>query len=350
MIARFEARYPFLNAAREFAAQNGIELEALLTSESYADARSRGARRVEDAIVNSEVSYNPLRNEIEAAMEIMSYPYARILVSALNDKFLTRRYALAEAVRMNKLLGQESHAAVIQIAQELDIHARTFISKSGETELEMHFSDYLKLSSRIKSTDWKLVNTEIRKGYVRLSQERFDRVMQNALQDRIESELPMKLPDEMIQAVKRDTDRLKNILDANKSKFTVTFTGDLKPEILPPCIRTLLANAQNGVNLPHSGRFALVSFLHTIGLNLEQILALFAQSPDFDESKSIYQIKHITGELNGTDGYTPPECGTMKTNGICYEPDELCSKDSVNHPLTWFRIKSRKPFPQNDQK
>ena len=348
MIARFEARYPFLNAAREFAVDNSIELDMLLTSDSYADARERGARRVEDAIINSEVSYNPLRNEIEAAMEIMSYPYARILVSALNDKFLTRRYALAEAVRMNKLLGQESHPAVVQIAQELDIHARTVLDKDNNTELEMHFSDYLKLSSRIKSTDWKLVNTEIRHGYVRLSQERFDRVMQNALQDRIESELPMKLPDEMVEAVKEDTARLRNILEANKSKFTVTFTGELKPEILPPCIRTLLANAQNGVNLPHSGRFALVSFLHTIGLNLEQILALFAQSPDFDESKSIYQIKHITGELNGTEGYTPPECGTMKTNGICYEPDALCAKDTVNHPLTYFRIKSGKPRPQTD--
>ena len=348
MISRFEARYPFLKAARDFAAQNGIELDALLTSDSYADARARGARRVEDAIVNSEVGYNPLRNEIEAAMEIMSYPYARILVSALDDKYLTRRYALAEATRMNKLLGQEPHSTVIQIAQELEIHARTVMGKDGSTELEMHFSDYLKLSSRIKSTDWKLVNTEIRHGYVRLSQERFDRVMQNALQDRIESELPMQLPDDMIQAVRKDTDRLKNILDANKSKFTATFTGELKPEILPPCIRTLLANAQNGVNLPHSGRFALVSFLHTIGLSLEQILALFAQSPDFDESKSIYQIKHITGELNGTEGYTPPECGTMKTNGICYEPDDLCARETVNHPLTWFRIKSGKPRPKTE--
>ena len=350
MIARFEARYPFLNAAREYAAENGIELESLLTSESYAEARARGAKRVEEAIIDHEVAYIPLRDELEAAMEIMSYPYARILVSAINDRRLTKMYALAEATRMNNLLGGEKHAAVVQIAQELDIHARTILGADGNTELEMHFSDYLKLSSRIKSTDWKLVNTEIRRGYVRLSQERFDRVMQNALQDKIESELPMNLPEEVVKIVKKDADRLKNILEANKAKFNVAFTGELKPEILPPCIRTLLANAQNGVNLPHSGRFALVSFLHTIGLSLEQILALFAQSPDFDESKSIYQIKHITGELNGTDGYTPPECSTMKTNGICYEPDELCARETVNHPLTYFRIKSGKPRPQTEQK
>ena len=70
------------------------------------------------------------------------------------------------------------------------------------------------------------------------------------------------------------------------------------------------------------------------------IIALFSQSPDFDESKSSYQIKHITGELSGTDGYTPPECSTMKTNGICFEPDELCARETVNHPLTYYRIKS----------
>ena len=347
MIARFEARYPFLQAARRFAAEKGIELDTLLTSDNYEDARARGSKRVEDAILNNEVGYTPLRNEVEAAMEIMSYPYARILVSAINDKYLTKRYALAEAVRMNKLLGQESHAAVIEIAQELEVHARTIINDRSETELEMHFSDYLKLSSRIKSTDWKLINTEIRKGYVRLPQAKFDRVLQNALQDRIESELPMKLPDEMLRAVKKDADRLKNILDSNKSKFNASFTGELKPEILPPCIRTLLANAQNGINLAHMGRFAITSFLHVIGMNSEQIVAVFAQSPDFDESKSLYQIKHICGELSGTDGYTPPTCETMKTNGICYNPDDLCARETVNHPLTYFRIKSGRPRPQN---
>lgn len=196
MVARFEANYPFLNAAREFAAANGIELDSLLSSSSYEDSRVRGARRVEDAIIHSEVSYNPLRNDLEAAMEIMSYPYARILVSAINDKFLTKRYALAEAVRMNKLLGRENHSAIVMIAQELGVNARTLLNKEGKQELEMHFTDYLRLSSRIKSTDWKLVNTEIRNGYVRLSTDRFTRALQNALQDRIESELPMKLPDE----------------------------------------------------------------------------------------------------------------------------------------------------------
>jgi DNA primase large subunit len=108
----------------------------------------------------------------------------------------------------------------------------------------------------------------------------------------------------------------------------------------PPCIRALLAGTQNGINLPHSGRFALVSFLHALGMDSEQIMELFAKSPDFDPSKSSYQVKHITGEVSGTE-YTPPECSTMKSYGLCFEPDDLCGNEKVVHPLIYYRIKTR---------
>ena len=213
-------------------------------------------------------------------------------------------------------------------------------SSAGDDGLMMHFTDYLKFSSRIKSTDWKLVNTEMKNGYVVLTHEKFDRVLENALLDKIESELPLEIPDEYRKLMQSDIDYISMLLAESKNRFNPGFSGELNKDHLPPCIRTLLANAQNGVNLPHSGRFAMVSFLHAIGMNSDQILTLFSQSPDFDESKSSYQIRHITGELNGSEGYTPPECSTMKTNGICFEPDNLCNNDKVNHPLTYFRIKS----------
>lgn len=336
MIGFLESRYPFLQNAQVVASENGARIEDLISGETFAEARSRGVQRVTSALERSEVEYATLRTDVDRIEEIMSYPYARILVSCVNDKFLTKRYALAEAVYMNKLLGQEPYAVVHQIASELGVR-----TKVVDEKLLMHFSDYLKYSARIKSIEWKLVNTELRNGYVVLTNDKFTRVLQNALQDRIESELPLNVPEDIERTVRPHITFLENQLAASKSRYNTAFTGELKPEILPPCIRTLLSMAQNGINLPHSGRFALVSFLHKIGLSLEQILALFAQSPDFDESKSIYQIKHITGDLNGTEGYTPPECGTMKTMGICYEPDELCGQEKMNHPLNYFRIKTR---------
>ena len=344
MDTRMAARFPFLDIASEMAAENQVDIESLLSSETFEDARKRGVERLEDAIRNSEVSYVPLMKEFDKLTEVMSYPYARMIVSCINDRFLTKRYALSEAVRMNKLLGEEEQWVVRDIAKALGVK-----SELDDDGLKMHFSDYLKFSTRIKSIEWKLVNTEMRGGYVMLSHEKFDRVLQNALQDKIESELPLNVPEEYAKLMQRDIDHVSMILAETKNKFSPGYSGELNKDHLPPCIRTLLANAQNGVNLPHSGRFAMVSFLHAIGMNSEQILTLFSQSPDFDESKSSYQIKHITGELNGTDGYTPPECSTMKTNGICFEPDNLCDNEKVNHPLTYFRIKSGSKPPEQQK-
>ena len=105
-------------------------------------------------------------------------------------------------------------------------------------------------------------------------------------------------------------------------------------------MRTMLAKVQSGENLPHSGRFALTSFLHSIGMSAEEILKLFGSSPDFDSDKSRYQIEHITGEISGTE-YTPPECSTMKSYGICLDEDKLCKKEWMTHPLKYYRLKDR---------
>ena len=338
------ARFPFLMESSTLAEENSADLDSLIGSPMYEAARSRGIQRVEDAISASEVSYIPLMNEYDRLMEIMSYPYARMIVSCVNDRFLTRRYALAEAVRMNRLLGEEGPVSALAVSRELGLN--TVADDNGD--LMMHFSDYLRFSSRIKSQDWKLINSDLRGGYVHLPHERFDRVLQNALQDRIESELPLDVPDYVRSAIKRDLDRASMLLSEMKSHYSPSGGGPIDLGMMPPCMRTILANAQNGMNLPHSARFAVVSFLHTLGMNSEQILGLFSQSPDFDESKSIYQIKHITGELSGTEGYTPPECSTMKTNGICFDPDALCGR--INHPLSYYRAKARGPRPPEGER
>ena len=334
MNTRRAALYPFLAEASAFAESHSADIISLVMSPQYADARKRGMDRVLDSIRRSEVSFVPLANfEYERLMEILSYPYARILVSCVSDRFLTKRYALAESVRMNRLLEEEKANDVVSIAKELGIDAVL-----GDGKMMMHFTDYLKLASRIKSADWKLVNSELFKGSVFLSPERFCRALQNALQDKIETELPLNVPDEIKAAVTKDVKHIEIALNEMKSRYS-NAVGDVQTENFPPCMRSLLAGTQNGLNLPHSGRFALVSFLHALGMDSEQVMALFARSPDFDESKTIYQVKHITGEGSGTE-YTPPECSTMKSYGICFEPDDICNDGRTAHPLVYYRKKT----------
>jgi DNA primase large subunit len=329
------ARFPFLRSASEFADQNNVDIESLLTSEGYAVARKRGLQRVLDAIDSHIVSEVPLRSEYDKLMEALSYPYARMIVSMIDDRFLTKRYALAEGTKMYELL-KGSPQFVLTISQELDVRA----TAETDDRVSIPFPNYLRYACVLKAVEWKLINSDVKNGYVRLEKEKLSRLLQTALQERIESELPLNIPEEFKRPLQKDADTASMLLAETKNRLSPTGGKGMDPACLPPCIRTILANAQNGMNLPHSARFALVTFLHALGVDYDGIIALFSQSPDFDESKSSYQIKHITGELSGTDGYTPPECSTMKTNGICFQPDELCARETVNHPLTYYRIKS----------
>lgn len=174
-----------------------------------------------------------------------------------------------------------------------------------------------------------------------LTKEKLVRLVQNALQGRIEEELPLEVNDLILTTFKDDAEELRGIVTEKKKKFKVEDFGRIRTTRLPPCMYRLLAMVQSGEGISHSGRFALTAFLHTIGLSSDQILAIFSNIADFDESKTRYQIEHITGQISGTE-YTPPECSTMKSYNLCPGPDELCSQEWVKHPLTYYRVKGRK--------
>ena len=343
------AKFPFLKESSEFAEKNSADLEDLLISLNYEPARTRGVQRVMDALQHSEVSYTPLMNDYDRLMEVMSYPYARMIVSMVGDRFLTKRYALAEAVRMNRLLSTEDHETVRIVSEELGVES----SVDADGIMRMKFTDYLMLSSRLKAIEWKLINSDVHHGLVYLPQDKFSRLMQNALQDKIESELPLMTPEEYRKYLQGDVTKVTIALEEEKRQFDPTGGKGMENQYLPPCISHIMEMSRQGLNLPHSARFALVTFLKALGMDYDGIIRVFSESPDFDESKSEYQIKHITGELAGTDGYTPPECKTMKTNGLCYCPDTLCQQEWMNHPLSYYRVKSgnyQKKDQQNGEK
>ena len=331
------AKFPFLSEAHDFVEDSRADIGDLITSPSYEPARSRGMKRILDALESSEVSYVPMvrASEYDRLMEVLSYPYARMIVSAVGDRFLTKRYALAEAVRMNKILVGEDRRTIIEVSEQLNVPSST----DADELMRIHFTDYLRLANRLKSVDWKLINSDIHSGVVWLPKEKFSRLMQNALQDKIESELPLMTPDEYKGYLSDNVNTIMVKLAETKARFSPTGGEGMKIEYLPPCIKHIMQMSRQGMNLPHSARFALVTFLNALGLSYEEIIRVFAESPDFDESKSEYQIKHITGENRGGEGYTPPECSTMKTNGICFEPDILCQQEWLNHPLKYYRTK-----------
>ncbi|KAA0008852.1 MAG: hypothetical protein FE036_01575 [Thermoplasmata archaeon] len=319
------ARYPFIEDAKNWVKKEKIDIQEVLYEPIYERARARAVERVEQALKYGVIKEKALLDEIECMMEIFSYPLARLIVAAVESEYLVRRYALAEAKKAYESLKKEKAAIIQKIAREFGIEA-----KDGM----VHFSDYLKFAPTW-DIKWKLVNRVMDKGYVELSNDEICRLIQEAIRSKIQNELfYMFAPPDINKIFGELISKLKNKLLAKEIKKV----EGISEKDYPPCIKNLIAAIKSGMNVPHVGRFTLVTFLNAIGASTEDILKIFSSSPDFNEEKTRYQIEHITGKISGTV-YAPPKCATIGTWGLCF-PDELCKK--ANHPLLYYRLKRRK--------
>ncbi len=121
-----------------------------------------------------------------------------------------------------------------------------------------------------------------------------------------------------------------------------TEMGPIDVESFPPCIKHYISDIRNGINLPHMGRFAMVSFLNKVGMKQEDIMGIFGTVPDFSARITEYQVRHVMGLISGIK-YTPPKCETLRSNHLCYMGDDpICADERVKHPLTYYTIKKKK--------
>ena len=330
------AKYPFLKESARYLRETGVTLDQLISGMAYEQARLRGRDRVLEALELGKIDDHPMTTKIDATLELLSYPVARMLVSAVADPAFVKRYAIAEAKKADERLRREEVGFLINVADEFSLPV-----SQDDGSLAVDFADFLRFSAAMRNKDWKLVNQRVLHGKVLVSRTRLIRLIQQMLTEKISSELPLEVNDAILSVFATDIQDIRKTLEERKEQYKAQGMGRLSIVRFPPCMRKLLKMIQVGENVPHTGRFALVAFLHTLGMDSEEILETFSSAPDFDLSKSKYQIDHITGEISGTE-YTPPECSTMKSYGICFDPDELCKKEWLKHPLNYYRWKGKK--------
>ncbi|MEM2839923.1 MAG: DNA primase large subunit PriL [Thermoplasmata archaeon] len=333
---KYYAKYPFLEGAALVLKEKGIKIEDLLTDLAFEPARTRGMDRVRQAVESGEVSAVALARDADQLIEVLSYPIARMIVSCSGHRLLIARYALAEAVLLEKRLQNESDDNLLSIARELGIDAR-----SDSRGFQIHFSSFLANTSTIRAKEWKLVNQEIFRGMVMVDRDRLTRIARQALNDKINSELPRPVNEKILSVFGEVAQGLVLQLEGKRKEFVAGELGPIDDSSFPPCMKTILTMMRNGENVPHTARFAITSFLGTLGMSSDKIMEMFSSAPDFDPSKSEYQIHHILGDISGTK-YTPPECATMKSYGNCYDPDSLCEKEWMTHPLKYYRAMRRR--------
>lgn len=366
----FLSRYPFLEDAREWVRSRELTISDMLSEENE-PIQSRALKRVDDAIEGKEIEHE-VRDRGGEEIELLSYPVARFMVAAVGDQNLIKWFSHHEGERSRVLLEKEEPGNVLSIGEELGLPAlehppgwkpkrgmsrklskgvrpQSFAMEGENREYWVRFTGYLPPKRNISGPEWDLINQTMRSGYIKLNRRTYIRILQELVKKKVEDGLyvRMDLPrnPKLVEMIKG----LKSKVDGRKKKYAPTELGRITVTRLPPCMRQILGMSQAGENLPHHARFALVTFLHAIGMSGEDIFKVFTGAPDFKEDMVRYQVEHITGSSSATS-YSPPNCDTMKTGGICFNPDTLCGKDWLTNPIKYYRLKGKSKRPAREKK
>ncbi len=348
---RFLAKYPFLPEAMDFV--GNVDLEELLTSFVYDNARYYGI-----SLVKSCLSDNPGRITAEDEDRIYGFFVAKLLLMAIQDPIVTRRFANMLRDDMEAKLVSEEEENVFLVAEALGVRYRRASDEVKEMSREygrvwnrssytvftmVHFIDFIRYASRISGDAYRLVNQPVRRGWIPVSKEDFVKVLREAFVQNLVEEIEDSAPkaDALKGYFSSEIQEIEEMKNEYLSKYSPSDFGDVVEEAFPPCLKSIIAKVKSGVNLPHQARFFMVTFLHKIGVEKEEIMKIFSTAPDFNESMTRYQVEHITGEISSKE-YEVPKCSTLQAYGLCLRDvvdEPLCRKEWMNHPLLFYKLR-----------
>lgn len=325
------AKYPFLKEAQSYISAHTQSLEEYLQSPSG----SLAVKEALDTIVQA-IQFNPRQNQEydtsipseSSAVKIFiaAYPVSRILVSCMGDRMIIDRLCRYQSWKVFRFLQEEEPAKKTIIAASLGL--------SGNFSA-IPVIQYVEIASRMQEERWKLVNRIVEKGIVRIYPDEIDEILRERLRVIMMQHLPMKVPPALCGLLKPAHDRITAIV---QERMLEEF-GTVEESAFPPCIQAIIQALVQRAHLTHMGRFAVTAFLHNIGMENTRIVEIYGHVPDFDLSKTMYQVDHISGQGGSGTEYTAPLCSTMKTHSLCVHPDALCTR--VTHPLTYYKQKKR---------
>jgi len=330
------AKYPFTNEAAEYVKNLNIDLNDL-ASEEFSVILDQAEKRIVDALTAGRIDSEP-----QGEAEILAYPAALMLVALAGDERARRRYALGESKRAYELLRRESADLLIQIAEQtFGWNAKIINREIGDVlyEFGLSYPDYVRNAVKIRDADWKLTNRVLERGYVYCDKDEFARLLKEEVEVRVLSRISGHYGS-VPEALAPRVERIRKLVAARAQMYGVEEAPKaILAAAMPPCMKALLSSLSSGKHVPHIGRFAITAFLSNIGVSDEEILKMFHTQSDFSERIARYQVQHISGSRGTKKKYTAPSCKTMKTHGICVNPDEICA--TISHPLSYYRKKAR---------
>ena len=327
------ARYPFLQSAQAAVEAADVDLADIVSRDGA--ILDRALDRVAGAVEDGTIGEPHRRTRIE----LLSYPVARVLVSVVDEHVLTRKYARAEAATAHERFSTELESTTeLKSTQREGLTLEELLREFDLTEAVSETPDgydidvgaYLELAADQRGEKWRLVNRELQAGRVPLEQSELLVLVRQAVRQRVEERLPLDVPDTIAEELEEQHQHIRELLaDLELMRDIDTVV----PDLFPPCMTYLLDQVQKGEHLEHHSRFAIATFLTSIGMSTDEIVDLFQVNPGFGEEATRYQVDHIRGDTSPTQ-YSPPSCATMQSYGDCVNMDDRC--ETISHPMAYY--------------
>ncbi len=366
-------KYPWLPSLKEFYSEISEKmpsefLRVLFSRYSSIEIKERLLSIFKAGFENSEQLSTYKIDELN----IYIYLAVKFILVALNDKILSNRIANLYSKINYKILKEDNYINIYTVCQDLKLDLQYFLKPHNygvniikdmkqilQTNIRIHFSDYLSLAVNFRDDQRKLVNNPLEGGYVYLEKKTIARLLQEHIRRKMLS--GVELDENSLKNMRNDLlsiEQFREICeqlaneweqrkDAHEFKDFSFGEGKASSEFFPPCLQEILKKAREGQNLVHNERLFLVFLLHAINYSVDDIVSIFSNLPDFDEAKTLYQVNFALEKH-----YTPHKCETLKSLHFCKASeyaDELCLKGYysrnmeqqklISHPLTYITIK-----------
>ena len=273
--------------------------------------------------------------------EVLSYYLASLASSLIGDKWLISRLALSEAERAYSFMRDEPDEVIAAIARYVGLRSLVYrkalyrepvaivrgVVIYNVFDFSMTFVEYVQAAKRLLGDPtWKPINMPVLRGLIYLKRDQVLRIVKEVLTIFIEkqiSTLSNEVSQELSEQLNKLIERVRKVLsESRRPRFTsrgkaIIPKGVIVEEAFPPCIADLVERARRGENLSHHERFALATFMLNIGAEIDSVVDLFRNMPDFNEKITRYQVEHLAGLRGSGKKYLVYSCEKMKTLGIC---------------------------------
>ena len=322
----FLAKYPFIDEARRF-------ISVFSPEKVDAEVFETALKHILDALKHGEtrrISGNPV-------YEILSKPTVIAILTYYNHDWLKRRFALAEALRVEKQLHVDRDIVFHLLLRKLPLNIQPieYDYEKAYGSYKMPFIDYLKTAKPLlPEPRWKLVNRVLDRGWTYLNKAEAVRLIRAYYQQKLLNMLYTHSPRDVPPVIREFAEKHRGEVADELKKIYNVYEKAKTLKGLPPCIKLVMAKLESREEVTHIENFTLASYLLNIGKSIDEVLELFKNRSDYDEKIARYQIEHIAGLRGSRTRYKPPSCEKLRLLGVCIEGGRQCPR-WIKNPIQY---------------